>query len=372
MSLVYLPTVVGKHVETPVHTFLSTLHLGAVRRPDAAIYFICGNSPFAGLARLFGVPSAINVDGLDSRRAKWGPWAKRYLRLTEHGAPRLACVTITDSREVQELYRTWGYETLYIPYGSEFQSDGVDDAALCGRPAKPETAGGNGHSPHPNGNDGRRGGHGSDAPPASVLEELGVKAGDYVLFVGRLVPENNAHVLVEAFSGLDTRMRLIVVGDAPYAEDYQARLRATGDERILFAGYRFGPAYRELLRGSALFVAPTEVGGTHPVIVEAMAAGACVVVNDHPPNVEALGDAGVSYPRGEGAEGLRRALAALLADPARMARCRAAAAERASRLYSWDAVTDDYERVAIRLAQGRAAGRIHPAPDVHRVPRNRR
>ncbi len=76
MRLVYLPTVKGKHLDTPVHTLLSTLHMGALDRPDAAIYFIAGNSPFAGLSRLLlGVPTAINVDGLDSQRAKWGPWA---------------------------------------------------------------------------------------------------------------------------------------------------------------------------------------------------------------------------------------------------------------------------------------------------------
>jgi glycosyltransferase involved in cell wall biosynthesis len=326
MRLVYLPTVAGKHLDTPVHTLLSTLHLGAVRRPDAAIYFIAGNSPFAGLGRLFGVPTAINVDGLDSQRAKWGPWARRYLRTTERAAPRLARVAITDSREVQELYRRWGCETIYIPYGSEL--DGDDD------------------------------------PSTPALAELGLEPRGYVLFVGRLVPENNAHVLVEAFRDLETDLRLVIVGDAPYADDYQARLRAAGDDRVVFAGYRFGAAYRELLRNAALFAAPTEVGGTHPVIVEAMAAGACVIVNDHPPNLETLGDAGVSYPGREGAEGLRRVLAALLADPAEMERHRAAAAERARRLYSWEAVTDAYELLATELAEGRPiSGLGGPAGD---------
>jgi glycosyltransferase involved in cell wall biosynthesis len=316
MRLVYLPTVAGKHADTPVHTLLSTLHLGAVRRPDVAFYFIAGNSPFAGIGRLLGVPTAINVDGLDSRRAKWGPWAKRYLRLTERAAPHLARVAITDSKDVQELYRSWGSETLYIPYGSELETD-------------------------------------EEASP--ILEELGLTSREYVLFVGRLVPENNAHVLVEAFRELDTSLRLVIVGDASYADDYRERLQATGDDRVVFAGYRFGAAYRRLLRNAALFVAPTEVGGTHPVIVEAMAAGACVVVNDHPPNVEALGDAGVSYPGKEGPTGLRRALEAMLADPAAIDRCRAAAAQRARLLYSWESVTDAYEQVAVELAAGRSA-----------------
>jgi len=321
MRLVYLPTVPGKHLDTPVHTLLSTLHLATARRPDVAFYFIAGNSPFAGLGRALGVPTAINVDGLDSRRTKWGPWARRYLRLTERAAPALACVAITDSRTVQELYRSWGHETVYIPYGSELDpDDGAADGA------------------------------------GDALRRLGLTPRGYVLFVGRLVPENNAHVLVDAFRGLATDLRLAVVGDAPYADEYQARLRATGDERVVFAGYQFGAAYRELLRNAAVVTVPTEVGGTHPVILEALAAGACLVVNDHAPNLETVGDAGVSYRGADGADGLRRALEGLLADPAPVERYRAAAARRA-RAYSWDAVTDAYERLAEQLVARKRRGR---------------
>ena len=316
MRLVYLPTVAGKHLDTPVHSLLSTLHLATLRRPDVAIYFIAGNSPFAGLGRLLGVPTAINVDGLDSPRAKWGPWARRYLRLTERAAPTLANVAITDSRVLQSIYRAWGHETVFIPYGSELEED---------------AAPGDTHD---------------------ALARLGLAPRGYVLFVGRLVPENNAHVLVEAFAGLETDLRLAVVGDAPYADAYQARLRAAGDDRVVFAGYQFGRAYRELLRGAAVVVVPTEVGGTHPVLLESMAAGACIVVNDHAPNLETLGGAGVSYPGKDGAAGLRLVLERLLADTEAMESHRAAAARRA-RTYSWEAVTDAYEKLAIGLAARR-------------------
>jgi glycosyltransferase involved in cell wall biosynthesis len=343
MRLVYLPTVAGKHLDTPVHSLLSTLHLGTVHRPDVAFYFIAGNSPFAGLGRLLGVPTAINVDGLDSHRAKWGPWARRYLRLTEQAAPTLATVAITDSRTIQQLYRAHGHETVYIPYGSELPE------------CPPQTKAGDAPAPPSD----------AVAPHASLdgaLQSLGLSPRGYILFVGRLVPENNAHVLVEAFRGLQTDLRLVVVGDAPYAEEYQAELRSAGDGRVLFPGYQFGDAYCELLRNAAVFVAPTEVGGTHPVIVEAMAAGACVLVNDHRPNVETVGEAGVSYQGKEGAQGLRRALEALLADPERMDRCRRAAAERARSVYSWEAVTDAYELLALELATGRPISGLGAEP----------
>ena len=316
MRLVYLPTVPNKYLDTLVHTFICTLHMALVLRPQVALYFIAGNSPCALLSRLLGIPSVLNVDGLDSERAKWNRWARLYLRWAERNAPRFASETITDSRVVQRIYREeHGHETHFIPYGSNL--DGQDTGQF--------------------------------------LHDLGLQPRGYILFVGRLVPENNAHVLVEAFEGLDTQHKLVIVGDAPYAGEYQARLRATADPRVLFTGYLFNDGYRELARNAALFVVPTEVGGTHPVIIEAMAAGNCVVVNDHEPNLEVVADAGVSYKGSEGAAGLRRVLQELLADPERVQRCREAAAERARSTYSWDTVAVQYEALARQTARAGAA-----------------
>lgn len=313
MRLVYLPTIPSKHLDTFAHSLISTIHMVARIRPDVAIYFIAGNAPFAGLSRLVGVPSIINVDGLDSRRAKWSGPAKRYIAWTEHAAPRLASHVITDSRVLQRIYRDEHHaETEFIAYGAEM----------------PEPA------------------------DAGTLARFGLAPRDYVLFVGRLVPENNAHVVIEAFAGLETDLNLVVVGDAPYADDYQRDLKvaAARDPRVMMTGYVFGDGYVELSRNAAVVVVATEVGGTHPVLVESMAAGNCILVNDHEPNLETIGDAGASYRGSEGAAGLRSALQSLLDDPERVEALRSAAAERARAVYSWDAVTDAYERLAERFA----------------------
>ena len=219
---------------------------------------------------------------------------------------------ITDSRVLQRLYREeHGAETEYIAYGADVPlTDSLEH-----------------------------------------LERLGLRPRGYLLFVGRLVPENNAHVLLEAFAGLETELRLVVVGDAPYAGEYQAQLRATSDPRVVFTGYVFGEGYHELTRNAALFVVPTEVGGTHPVLLEAMAAGNCVVVNDHPPNLEVIGEAGVAYRAAGGADALRDVLRELLDAPDRVEALRRAAAARAAALYSWDAVTAAYERLAAAVCR---------------------
>ncbi len=308
MRLVHLPTIATKHLDTFVHTMLATLHMALFARPDAAIYFIVGNAPAAALSRLAGIPTILNVDGLDSERAKWSGPAQRYLRWAQGNARHCADRLITDSQVLQRIYRErYGAATEFIPYGADM--------------AGPDT--------------GRH------------LARLGLRERGYILFVGRLVPENNAHVLLEAFRGLETDLRLVVVGDAPYEWRYQDRLRtaAARDPRVLFTGYLFDESYRELVRHAEIFVVASEAGGTHPVLLEAMCAGNCVVVNDHEPNLEVLGDAGLSYPGAEGAAGLRRALRALLDHPERIAELRAAAAGRAQALYNWDVVTAAYERL---------------------------
>ena len=121
---------------------------------------------------------------------------------------------------------------------------------------------------------------------------------------------------------------------------------------MIFPGYVFGEGYAELIHRCGVMCAPTEVGGTHPVIIEAMAAGAALIVSDHGPNLEVVGDAAASFPLAEGAAGLAAALGALIADPARRAALGARAAEHAAERFSWDACADSYLRLCAIARRG--------------------
>ncbi len=310
VRLVKLPTIQNKFLDTFAHTALCTSHM-ALRRPDAALYFIAGNSPFVLLARLAGIPTIFNVDGLDSQRAKWGPRARLYLRFAEWLSARVATRTVTDSRAVQRLYeRRFHQPSVFIAYGAELPaSTGTD-----------------------------------------YLERFGLASRDYILFVGRLVPENGIHVLLEAYAQLETSAPLVIVGGAPYEDAYVGRLHALAGPRVIFTGFLYGEGYRQLLRHAGFFAYPSEVGGTHPALIEAMAAGACIVANDHEPNTEALGDAGLSYAGRLGAADLARALREVISDPALAAELRERAARRAATLYSWESVTDAYEGLCREVA----------------------
>ncbi len=309
MRLVRLPTIPNKYLDTIVHTFLSLLH--ALSQPyDVVLMFIVGNSPLAWIPRLRGQKVVLNVDGLDWKRQKWPRPAKAYIRWSERLATRLPHAFVTDSREVQRDYRArYGADSPYIPYGAAVQ---------------------------------RR-------PPGEWLTRFGLQPRQYVLFVGRLVPENCAHHLIEAFAGLETDMHCVIVGDAPYAEDYIRTLKATDDPRVVFTGYVFGEGYEELCSNAYVFVESSGVGGTHPALVEAMALGNCVVVNNTPENLETIGDAGLWYDGRRGGLSLREVLARLMAEPQVVEDCRVRGEAYARDHYDWEHVTDLYEQLFQRL-----------------------
>lgn len=323
-ELVHLRTVQNKYLDTFVHTLFSAAHAARVTKPDVALFFIAGNSPLCLITRTASIPAVINIDGLDSDRRKWPAFAKAYLRFAERTAPRWADEAITDSHAVADIYeRRYGRRIGVVPYG-------VEDPGYDG---------------------------------TETLKRLGLEPRRYILFVGRLEPENNPHLLVEAFSRIGREkargMKLAVVGGAPYADEYIRHVWRTADPRVVFPGYVFGRGYWELQRHAYLFCAPTEVGGTHPVILEAMAAGNCVLVNDHPPNAETVGDAGIYFSGRAGVEDLTAQLERLLATPELVAEYRTRALARA-RGYSWEAVTDRYEELLRRVCEARGPGPLPP------------
>jgi glycosyltransferase involved in cell wall biosynthesis len=317
MRLVKLPTVKNKYLDTLVHAFLSSMH-ALIQPYDVCLYFIAGNSLVTWIPRLTGKRTIINVDGLDWKREKWPSLAKRYIRFAERMATLLPNAMLTDSRVVQQYYReTYGVNPPYIAYGSEVEQ----------------------------------------LPPGETLRRWGLEPRRYVLFVGRLVPENGAHHLVEAFCSLseDERrgMKCVIVGDAAYAEEYIARLKGGGCDEVVFTGYCFGEGYRELSSNAYLFVETSGVGGTHPALLEAMGFGSCVVAHDTPENLETIGGVGFSYNGQEGAAGLRPLLAQLLVSPDVVEKRRVLSLEYVKRRYSWEAITDRYLRLFKSVIEGR-------------------
>ena len=325
MRLVKLPTIRNKYLDTFIHTGLSSIH-ALSQRFDVAIYFIAGNSPFTWIPHLVGTRTILNVDGLDWRREKWPALAKHYIRWAEHLATKLPNTFLTDSQAVQVYYqRQYHVRPPYISYGSDQEV----------------------------------------RPPGKFMAKYGLEQGKYVLFVGRLVPENGIHHLIEAFQQIETDFKCVIVGGSAYAEGYVEWLQslAASDPRIILTGYLFGEGYQELGSNASIFVETSMVGGTHPALIEAMAFGNAVIVNNTPENLETIGDAGFSYDGREGAASLKEALQRLLEAPDLIDRYAGLASRRAQETYSWDAVTDRYEALCYLVGGHSLPARLESLKD---------
>jgi glycosyltransferase involved in cell wall biosynthesis len=297
MKLVYLPALREKHLETLSHTARSALKLP---RGTAIICMGVGNAPVVRFLELRGRLTAFNVDGTDWQRKKWGRFARWYLHRCELMAARGRSFIVADAKAVEDYYlEHYARKTVPIAYGADPPAD--------------------------------RG--------TATLDKFGLKPREYILWVGRLVPENGADDYLEAvrLAGLDAPA--VVVGDADYADEYKAELRANAPANAVFTGYQFGTAYQQLTAHAGVYVLAASIGGTHPVLVEQMAAGNAILARETESNCEVLGEAGLYWKSPQELAGL---LKSVWPDAGRREALGEAARSRANELYSWDEVTSRY------------------------------
>lgn len=161
------------------------------------------------------------------------------------------------------------------------------------------------------------------------------------------MPENRADLLIEAFRSVprDNGIKVAIVGDAPYSDQYKRELAALADDRVVFTGYAFGEAYRELSRNCLFYVLASGVEGTRPVLLDQMGFGNCVVVRDSAANSDVVADAGIKFEDAREKESLAEKMNYLIANPRIVEECRAKAVARVSEVYNWDKITDKYEQL---------------------------
>ena len=308
VNLIYLPPIRNKYVETIAHTLFSTVYL-LFHRQDAVLYCNAANALFTYPPRLAGMGVALNVDGLERNRKKWNQAAKLWYRISERLATFLPDAVVTDALEIQRYYASkYGKTSTMIPYGAETGRTETQEAVL----------------------------------------RLGLAPHRYFLYVSRMEPENNALYVREAFESVETDYQLALIGDAPYAREYIASVRDTRDPRIVMPGSVYGPGYVELGSHCFAYIHATEVGGTHPALIENMARGALTLYLDTPENAEVAGGAGIPFDRWNLAARIR----AVLDMTEEERQCwRERAVDRVRERYSWDAVTRSYEQLLESLVK---------------------
>jgi glycosyltransferase involved in cell wall biosynthesis len=302
MKLVRLPTVRSKHLETLIHTSLSTLH-ALTRRYDLVHYHALGPALFSFLPRLVGVKTAVTVQGLDWQRRKWGWLASAVLRFGERASVRFPNGTMVVSRTLQKRYcEQHGLEAFYVPNGG----------ALRER-----------------------------KQPRAILE-CGLQPGGYVLFLGRFSPEKGCHLLVEAFEQIETDAALVMAGASSYCDQYSRELRTHASDRIRMLEWVSGETLDELLTNAMIFVLPSDLEGLSLALLDAMGAGLCVLTSDVPENREVVDGAGFTFQRGNAAD-LADRLRFLIASPAVREAVGRTARKRIEDHYQWQKIAEDIE-----------------------------
>ncbi len=310
MKLVYLPNIPHKALDTLSHTLLSMVH--ALSRPfDVLMVFNAANSPAALIPRAFRKKVAINPDGLEWKREKWGRVAKRYYLFSEWLSARLANRIVADCPGIGVYYQErYGVHSTVIAYGADIMESVSPD----------------------------------------LIRPLGIEPKEYFLQVTRFEPENNPLLTIQAFKKLKTQKKLVLVGGARYESDYVRQMKAQSTDDIIMPGYIYD---RELLRelwcNCYSYIHGNEVGGTNPALLQSMAAGCFTIAIDVPFNRDVLQDCGRCFQKDPGS--LAAGMSWALSNPEALAPYREKAKERIRDQYSWDRIAQQYEQLFFDLAR---------------------
>ncbi len=309
VKLIFVPCLKNKFLDFPFRAFLSSLDV--IRRDvDIAHFYGSDAWPFALLPRISSSKTVLTLDGLVWNRSSYPILVRKILRLTARFPLYSSQNIIVDSKAVQAWYGAcFGKNPIYVPYGANIDL--------------------------------------SD-PDVEILNKNGLRNRKYVLFVGRLVQEKGIHYLVEAFRKIKTDFELVIVGGDPYGKEYESLLRKNASENTKFLGYVYGKDYQNLCKGAYLYVTPSDLEGTSPALLTAMALGKCSLVSDISENLETIGDAGFSFRRGD-SEDLKEKLQFLLTNPGEVEKIQKKAIDRIRSQYDWDRITDQMEKIYLAL-----------------------
>lgn len=249
VNLVYIPTIEKKSLSQLVHSIQSIIH-ACFKDFDIILVVNSANGPFGIITRLFGKRTAINVDGLEWLRPKWKGLGAKYFYWASKMATKLYDVIITDSDEMQKVYeKEFNAKSTVIAYGANIRSS---------------------HQP-------------------DLINKWGLVQSEYYLIVGRLIPDNNADIILSEFLNSSSSKKLVIVGDVPYKDAYSQSLKGLDDPRVLFTGYvNDQDVLAELYHNCFAYFHGHEFGGTNPTMLKALAYGCAICALDTVFNREML------------------------------------------------------------------------------------
>jgi len=303
VRLVNVPTINRKGLAAATSSLFGAIKV-AFGKYDIVHFHAEGPCAMMWIPKLMNKRCIATIHGLDHKRQKWSRFASAYIMMGEKAAVKHADEIIVLSRNVQKYFLDrYGRKTTYIP-------NGVTRPVIT--------------------------------MPRNIKDKYGIDKDEYILFLGRLVPEKGIEYLIKAFMELDTDKKLVIAGSSSDTQEFVDTIHKLGskDNRIIFTGFVQGRMLAELLSNSYVYVIPSDLEGMPLTLLEAMSYGNCCLTSDIPECVEVCRDKAVSFKKSD-IKDLRDKLRMLLDNRDMVDDYRKKAAEHVCEHYNWDKIVDD-------------------------------
>lgn len=300
INVITVPTIESKGLAAVTSSFFATIK-AVFKRYDCIHYHAEGPCVMLLIPHIFKIRTVATIHGLDWQRSKWGGFATWYLKLGEKIAAKYADEVIVLSENVRKYFlETYNRETKFIPNGIE----------------KPKIL-----------------------SPKLIKSKWNLDKDDYILFLGRIVPEKGLHYLIDAFLEVKTDKKLVIAGGASDTNDFMNEIKekAISDERIIFTGFVQGKELEELYSNAYIYTLPSDLEGMPISLLEAMSYGNCCVVSDIDECAEVVGDKGVTFKKSN-VEDLKNKLQELCENEELVKKYKDDASEFICSKYNWDEV----------------------------------
>lgn len=299
-----VPTIEKKGLAAISSSFFASL-LTAAGRYDVVHIHAEGPALFCPIPKLLGKKVIVTIHGIDHKREKWkGSLGAKLILLGEKSAVRFADEIIVLSRNAQDYFeKTYGRKTRRIPNGVSMPTIRTADL---------------------------------------IVQKYGLQKDDYILYLGRIVPEKGLRCLIEAYKGVRTDKKLVIAGGSSDTQEFMEELKklAEEDDRILFTGFVKGQLLEELYSNAYIYTLPSDLEGMPLSLLEAMSYGNCCLTSDIEECMEVVEDKAVTFRKQDAAD-LREKLQMLCQNPDMVEKLRAGAAQYICEKYDWDRIVKE-------------------------------
>lgn len=308
VTIISFHTVNKAGFDTLLHSMKATIDIIAKNRADIIHLQSGANSIWALILRLFRKKVFVSQFAMDWKRAIWPWYAKLFYHFSNFLTAYIPDRVIFDNIYTKEYFeKKFRRQFDFIPYGSEVKVT---------------------------------------ATTTSVFEKLGISKGEYLLFVGRFIPDKGVHLLVNAFHKVKTSKKLVLIGGSPTPNNYEKDIRKINDERIIYPGYIYGDDTNLLIRHAYVYIQPSLIEGLSPVILTVMGLGTPLICSDIAENIYITVNNATHFISGD-VNDLAEKIDFVLKHPEEIKKMAETGRKDILARFNWETITDQYIKIFI-------------------------